>query len=270
MIKTSPRTNAVQLILPLVGVIVFIGIWEVNCYFRLYNMVAPSLQPSAFPSFFEIAQQLSILASSESFWEAVGITTTRTLSAFGIALVLGTFLGLVAGRIRLIDAVLSIPVEFFRNLPAVAIMPILMLFFGIGAAMKIALGIFGAVFPVFVAARLGIQNIGEEIHLAARFYGWSGWRLIFLVLLPAALPEIASASQTALAISLILAIMGEMLIGSDGLGSQIVDAERTFNNLDLYALVLALGILGSILSVAFRWAMSRIIYWKSSINWQKT
>jgi ABC-type nitrate/sulfonate/bicarbonate transport system permease component len=233
MIKTSKRTNTFQLILPLAGVFLFIGIWEANCHLRLYNLVAPSLQPSAFPSFFEIAQQLFVMASFGSFWEAIS-TTTRTLSAFGIAVSLGTFLGLVAGRVRLIDALVSIPVEFFRNLPAVAIMPILMLFLGIGTAMKIALCVFGAVFPVFVAARSGIQNIGEEIHLAARFYGWKGWRLIFLVLLPAALPEIAAASQTALAISLILAVMGEMLIGSDGIGSQIVDAERTFNNLDLY------------------------------------
>lgn len=270
MIKTSKCANAFQFILPLAGVILFIGIWEANCHLRLYNMIAPSLQPSAFPSFFEIVQQLFVLASSESFWEGMSTTTTRTLSAFGIAVSLGTFFGLAAGRVRLIDALVSIPVEFFRNLPAISIMPILILFLGIGTPMKIALCVFGAVFPVFVAARSGIQNIGEEIHIAARFYGWRGWRLIFLVLLPATLPEIAAASQTALAISLILAVMGEMLIGSDGLGSQIVDAERTFNNLDLYALVLALGILGSILSIAFRWAMSHIIYWKSSINWQQT
>lgn len=269
MIETPKFTNARRLALPWIGVLFFIGIWEANSHFRLYNLIAPSLLPSAFPSFFKIVSQLSVLVLSESFWQALGTTTTRTLSAFGIAAFIGTLLGLIAGRSRFIDAVVSIPVEFFRNLPAVAIMPILMLFLGIGTAMKIALCVFGAVFPIFIAARQGIMNIAEEIHIAARFYDWRGWRLIILVLLPAALPEIAAASQTALAISLILAIMGEMLIGSDGLGSQIVDAERTFNNLDLYALVLALGVLGSVLAIAFRLLMSRIIYWKSSVNWHQ-
>lgn len=92
---------------------------------------------------------------------------------------------------------------------------------------------------------------------------------MFVVLLPAALPEIASASQTALAISLILAVMGEMLVGGDGLGSMIVEAERTFNHLDLYAVVFALGLLGSLLAFGARRIASRLIFWKASINWQQ-
>lgn len=269
MISPSRSINLCQLSLPWAGVLTLIGIWEANSRLRLYNLLAPSLLPSAFPSFFDIAKQLGLLALSENFWDALSTTTIRTLSAFGIALFIGTLLGLIAGRLRLVDALAIVPVEFFRNLPAVAIMPIIMLFMGIGSAMKIAVCVFGSVFPVFIAARQGIQNIAEEVYIAAQFYAWTGWRLIFFVLLPAALPEVAAASQTALSISLILATMGEMLIGSDGLGSQIVDAERTFNNLDLYALVLALGILGSVLAIAFRMAMTHVIYWKRSLNWHQ-
>jgi ABC-type nitrate/sulfonate/bicarbonate transport system permease component len=268
MTPNPKRNEAIRRILPLCGAIVCIGIWEANSHFRLFQIVAPSLSPSAFPSFFSIAGRSHALVCSAGFLKAVGVTITRTLSAFGIAAVLGTLLGLLAGRMRLIGALVNIPVEFFRNLPAIAAMPIFILFLGIGTPMKIALCVFGALFPIFIAARMGIQNISEDIHIAARFYGWRGWRLVFVVLLPAALPEIAAASQTALAISLILAIMGEMLIGGDGLGSMIVDAERTFNHLDLYALVLALGVVGCLLALGFRRAASRLIFWKTAIDWE--
>ncbi len=256
-------------LLPFAGALICISLWEINSRFQLYQFVAPSMSPSTFPSFFSIAIRLGYFLFSSAFWESVSVTIMRTLLAFAIAALLGTLLGLLAGRSRVIDALVKIPIEFFRNLPAIAAMPIFILFFGIGTSMKIAICIFGAMFPVFVATRIGIQNIAEDINIAARFYHWSGWRLIFLVLLPAALPEIAAASQTALAISLILAVMGEMLIGGDGLGNRIVDAERTFNHLDLYALILSLGILGCALAVGFRWTMSRLIFWKSALNWQE-
>ncbi len=270
MTANPKRNETVRRILPLCGAIICIGIWEANSHYRLYQTIAPSLSPSAFPSFFSIAGRLSDLVRSAGFWEAVGVTTARTLSAFGIAAVLGTLLGLLAGRMQLMGATVNIPVEFFRNLPAIAAMPIFILFLGIGTPMKIALCVFGALFPIFIAARMGIQNISEDIHIAARFYGWNGWRLVFIVLLPAALPEIAAASQTALAISLILAVMGEMLIGGDGIGSMLVDAERTFNHLDLYAIVLALGVIGCLLAFGFRRAASRLIFWRTAINWQQS
>lgn len=266
----NPRKMRVaRVFLPLCGVLLCIGIWEFNCYFRLYALFAPSLPASAFPSFFLIVGRLSDLASSSVFWNAIGITATRTLAAFAIAAFFGTILGLVAGRVHFLGALVNIPVEFLRNLPAIAAMPILILFFGIGTSMKMSLCIFGALFPIFIAARAGIQNVSEDLHIAARFYGWRGWRLVFVVLLPAALPEIASASQTALAISLILAVMGEMLVGGDGLGSMIVEAERTFNHLDLYAAVFALGLLGSLLAFGARRIASQLIFWKASINWQQ-
>jgi NitT/TauT family transport system permease protein len=257
-------------ILPLCGALLCIGIWEANSQLQLYQILAPSLSPAAFPSFFAVVGRFAVLVSSSGFWSAVGVTVMRTLLAFFIAAALGICLGLLSGRLHVIGTLLNIPVEFFRNLPAVAAMPIFILFLGIGTPMKVALCVFGAIFPILIAARMAIENIREEIHIAARFYQWTGWRLIILVLLPAALPEIAAASQTGLAISLILAVMGEMLIGGDGIGSMIVDAERTFNHIDLYALVFALGVIGSLLAFAFRQAANRLIFWKTAINWQQS
>lgn len=270
MTAISKHNQFLRKIFPIFGVIICIGIWEANSYFRCYQIIAPSLPASAFPSFFAIIKKLLNLFAQSGIWGAMGTTVARTVSAFVIAAFFGTILGLLAGRMPGVGALLDIPVEFFRNLPAIAAMPIFILFLGIGSTMKIALCVFGALFPVFIAARMGIQNISEEMHIAARFYGWTGWRLVFLVLLPSALPEIAIAGQTALAISLILAVMGEMLIGGDGIGSMIVDAERTFNHLDLYALVLVLGIVGCVLALGFRWTASRLIFWKTAVNWQRS
>lgn len=267
----KPENNAaIKRVLPLCGVAICICLWEINSHFRLYQLIAPSLSPSAFPSFFSVVGQLVDLFRSSDFWVAVGLTIARTLSAFVIAAIFGTLLGLLAGRVRFVSALVQLPVEFFRNLPAIAAMPIFILFLGIGTPMKVALCVFGALFPIFIATRMAIENLGEDIHIVARFYGWRGWRLVFMVLLPSALPEIAAASQTALAISLILAVMGEMLIGGDGIGSMIVDAERTFNHLDLYALVLALGIIGTLIAYGLRWSVSRLIFWKRAIDWQQS
>ena len=270
MTAKPEHNSALRGILPLCGVAICVGIWETNSHFRLYQVIAPSLSPAAFPSFFSIVGHLNDLLRSAEFWKAVGLTVARTLSAFGIAAFFGTLLGLLAGRVRLMAAIVQLPVEFFRNLPAIAAMPIFILFLGIGTPMKVALCVFGALFPIFIATRMAIENISEDIHIVARFYGWRGWRLVFMVLLPSALPEIAAASQTALAISLILAVMGEMLIGGDGIGSMIVDSERTFNHLELYALVLALGVVGTLIAFGLRRSASHLIFWKKAINWQQS
>lgn len=262
-------SRIVEFMLPIMGGVLCIVLWEANSYFHFYSLLAPSLPPAVFPSFFSIASRFISISSSVDFWDALYATTFRTFCAFGIAAFFGVLFGMLVGRIRLVDALTVIPVEFFRNLPAVAIMPVFIILLGIGASMKVAIAIFGSIFPIFIATREGVKNIDEEIHIAARFYGWRGRELILKVLLPAALPEIASASQTALSISLILVVMGEMLIGGDGLGSKIVDAERTFNHLDLYALIFALGILGSLLAIAFRWGILKVIYWKNPLDWQR-
>lgn len=265
-----PSSKIYKRVVPILGLVLLLGLWELNSRFRFYQTIAPTLSPATFPSLVDVGMNLGRLFGYSDSLFAMGVTLVRTFLAFLIAVSLGILLGLFTARVFWANALLTLPVEFLRNLPAVAALPIFLIFLGIGSTMKVALAVFGAVFPVFIATRSGLHYANEELRIAATYYRWKGWRLVFQVLLPSALSEIVGAAQTALAISFILVVTAEMLVGSDGLGGLLVDAERTFNYAQLYAIVILLGLFGTLLALLLRYASARVLFWKRKVAWENS
>lgn len=251
----------------ILGAIVFLSLWETNAYLKLYAVFAPTLPPSFFPTIESITLAIFQTLLSGTYGYDLGLTSIRTILGFFIAGLFGTAAGLIAARIAIIDDLLAYPFEFLRQLPAVAAMPFAIMVFGIDSAMKIALAVFGSLFPVFVATRKALAHIDSELLLTARCYDWKGWRLLLGVMLPAALPSILSGLRIALAIALILVVIGEMFAGGDGLGQRLVMQERAFNYSALYAETILLGLLGLSLNICFELLARKIYYWDRQANW---
>lgn len=250
------------------GVLVIFALWECNARLGLFHLFAPTLSSSYFPPATEIFSAGLRAIIDLNFLVAVMQTVYRTLLAFGIAAVLGVFFSLLAARSKVFDELIHYPVEFFRQLPAVAIIPFAIMLFGIYTPMKVVVAAFGCFFPVFVATREGLKSVEPGLMLTARTYRWTGLRLLFGVMFPSAVPYILASFRITLAISLILVVMSEMLVGGDGLGVRIVEKERMFDFPSLYAEIFFLGIIGVLLNLVLEAANRHIYYWGNNKTWR--
>ena len=246
------------------GLCLLLFFWELNTSFQIYTVFNPNLSQAYFPSIFEIGKQAIKTVFSIAYAESLTVTLVRCLFSFFFASLIGITLAVLTYRSTLLDNLIFYPVEFFRQLPAVAIIPFAIMFFGIQSEMKIFVAFIGTVFPFYVVVRESFNNVNSVLLKTARAYGWKGGDFLFGILIPSSLGAIFSALRVILAISLILTIMSEMLVGGDGIGARLVNSERSFDYVDLYSETLLLGIVGVILSNILITIENNIIFWNSA------
>jgi ABC-type nitrate/sulfonate/bicarbonate transport system permease component len=180
---------------------------------------------------------------------------------FAIAVAGGIILGLV---LRLIPFAyeLSIPVvSFFRGLPAIALIPPLLLIFGLGATFKVGIVVLGAIQPVLLNTLNGLQSVDRVQLDTADAYRVGGWRRVVFVLLPGASPQIVAGCRTALQVSILLMVASEIIGSTEGIGFVLVSAQQDFDGPGMWAAMLVLGVVGVVLNVLFVLAQRLVLGW---------
>src|SRR5215218_4054112 len=214
-----------------------------------------------------ISKTLGTLAdqfTTESFWKAVGNTLQGWALGLGIAAALAIPLGIVIGSSRLLYRATRGVIEFLRPIPSVALIPLAILIYGTGLKSKVFLASFAAFWQLIVATLYGVQDVDPVATDTARSFGFSRRQRLFRVTLPSAVPYIATGLRIASAVSLILTVTAELVIGSAGLGRSINVARSGGNEELMYALILSTGILGVLLNGIFVRGERRVLRWHPS------
>jgi ABC-type nitrate/sulfonate/bicarbonate transport system permease component len=188
-------------------------------------------------------------------------TFWRQMLGYGLAVVLGITLGLAMGYFRPLYNLFEPLVEALRPIPGPAYLPILVLFVGIGSEMKVVLILIASLFPILLNSYSGVRSIDRVQFDTARTLGLTTWQTLRELVLPAASPQILTGMRISLAISLILAILGEMIVSNDGLGYFVLLSQRTFRVPDMYAGIFTLAIFGYALNRVFLLIEARLIRW---------
>jgi NitT/TauT family transport system permease protein len=243
-------------LIPFLSTVSAVFVWELV---PRSGIVSSSYLPPFSSVIFQFADtDFFLLALSES-----SRTLGRAMVGFFVAALLAIPVGMYMGRSQFFYSLLAPIVEFLRPLPASAIIPVALLFLGIGDQMKIAVIVFGCTWPVLVNTIEGAQNIDPILHESCKLLGMKKVDLFFLLFLPGAAPFIFSGLRTSLAVSMILSVTVEMLIGPNGLGFQIIDFERAFRIPEMYSLILLLGCWGFLLNYAFLRIQALVVHWKT-------
>jgi len=188
-------------------------------------------------------------------------TFWRQLLGYGIAVILGIGLGLVMGYYRFFYNLFEPLVEVLRPIPGPAYLPVLVLFVGIGNEMKVILVLIASFFPVLLNTYAGVRGV-DVIQLdTARTFGLTTLQTFRELILPAASPQILTGMRISLAISLILAILGEMIASNDGLGYFTLLAQRTFKLPEMYAGLFTLALFGYLMNRVFLLGEARLVRW---------
>ena len=185
----------------------------------------------------------------------------RFAIGFLAASAIGIVLGLAIGMSRTLDDYLRPTLEFLRALPAVAILPVAVFVLGLGNAMRIAVIVFGVVFPVLVNATAGARSVRPERVDAARMFGLSRREIAVRVVLPSALPMISAGLRVALPIALIMTVVSELVGGQNGLGYYLTAHQQMFDIPAMFTAVIVLGVLGNLLNGLYAMGESRLLHW---------
>ncbi|MDX3588434.1 ABC transporter permease subunit [Streptomyces europaeiscabiei] len=185
----------------------------------------------------------------------------RLSAGYALAAVAGIALGTVIGSYRRVRAVCEPVLEFLRAVPPPVLVPVIMLFAGIGDTMKIVVIASGCVWPVLLNTVEGVRAVDSVLSETARSYGITGVARLRNVVLRSASPQIFAGLRQALSIGIILMVISEMTASSNGLGHTIVQFQRSFAIPDMWTGILVLGLLGFLLSVVFRLVERRVLGW---------
>lgn len=185
----------------------------------------------------------------------------RLTTGLAIAIVLGVAGGLLIGSSRVLRAVLEPPMELLRAIPPPVLVPVIMLFAGIGDGMKVAVIASGCVWPVLLNTVEGVRGVDPVLRETARSYRLGGARRVRVLLLRAASPQIMAGARQALAIGVILMVISEMFAATNGLGFTIVQFQRSFAIPQMWSGVILLGLIGVALSLLFKLVERRVLGW---------
>lgn len=189
-------------------------------------------------------------------------TVERMFYGWFLASLVGVAMGTIIGVSPRARVYLGPTLEFLRPLPSSAVIPVAIALFGLSNRMVIGVIGFGALWPMLLSTVHGFSAVEPRLYEVSRALGMSRLAVIFKIALPSSLPDILAGMRLGLTIALILAVVGEMLTGQDGLGNWILLAARSFRAADLYAGVILLGMLGYVSAQILSIAEAKLLRWR--------
>jgi ABC-type nitrate/sulfonate/bicarbonate transport system permease component len=191
------------------------------------------------------------------------ITLERVLAAFAIALVCGGTIGILVGRIAVVRSALRPLIAFLFPTPKVAIYPAMLIILGLGSSSKIGFGVAEAIFPILLGTAAAASQVETRLVWSARALGTPESRILWRVVLPAALGGMMTGARIALVGALIGVFLGEMIAGADGLGHMMAVSYRTLHTADMYVAVITVSLVGLCLDRIFLFTRGRLLGWSA-------
>ncbi len=192
----------------------------------------------------------------------VGASLARVIGAFLLASAVGIPAGLAMGVSRPARAVLDPLIEFYRPLPPLAYLPLMVIWFGIGETAKMLLIFLACFAPVALATRAGVLSASADQINAARSMGASRWQVLLHVVLPAATPDILVGLRIGMGVGWTTLVAAEMVAANAGLGQMVLNASNFLRTDVVIMGILVIGFFAVLFEVGMRWLERVLVPWK--------
>jgi ABC-type nitrate/sulfonate/bicarbonate transport system permease component len=213
------------------------------------------------PPLSDVLTRFVELTQSGEMLENAYLTLKRAFLGLAIASVFGIAVGVLSARNRVADWFFDPIIKIGYPVPIIALIPVFMLWFGIGDTSKIVMVAVGTFWPIAVNSRDAAKQVEKNLVWAARMMGTSDWKLLWRVIMPAAAPGIVTGIQIALPLSLIITFVFEMVAGGGGLGALEIEGVRSFQSTQTYAAIIAIMIIGLMLDRSLRLVRGYLLRW---------
>jgi ABC-type nitrate/sulfonate/bicarbonate transport system permease component len=248
MIGSLLRKAVVELALPLL------------LFALLYALSANSTN-FFFPSLASILDKFNAIWLGPRFVSDVIPSLERLTAGYLLACLFGIALGVLIGVHAPLRRAAEPVLEFFRAVPPVAMIPLLIVSMGFGDAMKVTVIVAGAIWPILLNTIEGVKGVDAVLDETCRTYQIKGVSRFWHFILPSASPQIVVGMRLGLSIGIILMVISEMFAAMNGLGSAIIYFQRSYEIPQMWSGVLMLGLFGFALSMVFRVFEMHVLAW---------
>jgi len=230
-----------------IAVLIVIGIWQAIWSYTTW------ISPLFFSGPSAIAKAFWMTLTEGNLLADLAFSGKNFSIGFGIALVTGVVLGVIIGWYRRVRLILDPFLNALYAAPRIAMMPLIIIWFGIGMWSKVFIVFLSAFFPILVNTVAGIRNMDRDLLRAARAFCASDWQIFKTVAIPGSVPFILTGVRQGVAVGLIGVVVGEMLGSSEGIGFMVAYGGQTFQTDTLFVGFVIIAFAGIILtSVAER------------------
>jgi sulfonate transport system permease protein len=246
----SHRSNSLaspwlQRVLPWLVPIALIAVWQVA-------VQSGWLSTRVLPAPLDVVRAAIELARSGDLQHDVAVSAWRAVLGFAVGGSLGLAFGLLTGTFRTAETLLDTTLQMLRNIPVLALIPLAILWFGIGETAKLFLVALGVFFPIYLNTFHGIRSVDPALVEMARSYGLSRWQLYREVILPGALAQILVGVRFSLGLTWVMLIVAETVSADAGIGYMTMNA-REFLQTDVVLLgILLYALLGKLADLLAR------------------
>ncbi len=197
---------------------------------------------------------LVTLTANGTFPTDIAYSVARVAIGFSAGLILAVPVAFALNAVRGLRVILDPWIQFFRVIPPIALIPLVIVFFGIGETAKVSVIFFAVFLTVLITTYQGIRMIDATLMRAARVLGTHGWRLFAKVIVPAAIPSIFTGARLGIASGWTTLVAAELIAASHGLGFMITQAGQYFDLSTIYLGIITIGVLGFL----FDWLLLRL------------
>jgi ABC-type nitrate/sulfonate/bicarbonate transport system permease component len=214
-----------------------------------------------FPPLSRIFETFGRVWLSDRFFDDVLPSLGRLAAGYLLATVIGVAVGIPIGLSQTLRNMFEPALEFLRAIPSPVLVPIFILFAGIGTSMKVLVIISGCVWPVLLNTVEGVRSRDEVLEDVVRCYRIGPLARLWRFVLPWASPQIFAGMRQALSIGIILMVISEMFAASNGIGFAVVQFQRGFALPEMWSGIILLGLIGFLLAVLFGLIENRVLGW---------
>jgi NitT/TauT family transport system permease protein len=219
------------------------------------------VDPLFLPGPVAVAERFFIWLTQDDLLNDTGISLYRVLAGFGLSAVTAVPLGLYIGAYRPVRAFFEPLMEFSRYLPAVAFVPLVMLWAGIGESSKISLIWIGTFFQMVLMVSEDVSRVPLLQIEAARTLGATNSEVVHKVLLRSAMPSIFDTLRMTLGFAWTYLVVAEMVAANSGLGYAILQAQRFLQTDRIFVGIIVIGLIGLVTDQSLRWVHRKLFPW---------
>lgn len=226
--------------------------------------VTGSLNRSVLPGPFDVVDVAISLIERGQLQHHILVSLRRVLAGFALGATFGLALGILVGLSTTARQVVDLTVQMIRTVPHLALVPLMIFWFGLGEEPRVLLVALGVVFSVYINTVSGIRSVDPRLIEMGRSYGLSEPQLIWSIILPGALQQILTGIRYALGVAWLTLVVAETIASREGLGFLVQDA-RELLRLDVIVLVILIyAIAGWLADFVTRLLEARLLSWHPS------
>lgn len=235
-LSKKPLTLLNAIILP----ILIVAAWH-------FTTTTGAMSTLILPKISTVFETLLSQIKSGVLLEDVAISLSRIVKGYGLAVIVGILLGVVMGMNKIVNRFFMLTFTAIRQIPMIAWVPILIIWFGIGEESKVAVIFLASYFPVLVNTISGIQRTDQKLIEVGDMYQLNGWQKFTKIYLPSALPSIFVGLKLGLSVSWMAVVGAEMIAATSGIGFRINDARSLMQYPVVFCGIIAIAVVGVIM-----------------------